>query len=195
MIHHAKQESSSAFCQYPHQLLGRGCFRALVSAPEEQQWHWMKRHFALPSVHFSRRDDPRGRFLEHVWLPRAALGTPRNPSALGSRTSLGLRHAPQDAEGKGYGAAAPFGAILLLAQWKQEVPLSWEEAIRNHSPSRSAQPTFCYLLHSAIRQNTGGAREGIKKRERMQRRAGHGCQKRYELLQSRHECITHSSEF
>lgn len=122
--------------------------------------------------------------------PRSVHHETKAPSEAGWR-----RRTPQDVEGKGYGAAAPFGAILLLAQWKQEVPLSWEEAIRNHSPSPRALPTFCNLLRSAIRQNTGGAREGIEKQERMQRRAGHGCQKRYELLQSRHEGITHSSEF
>lgn len=87
MIHHAKQESSGAFCQHPHQLLGRGYFRALVSAPEEQQWNWIKTHSASPSVHFSHRDNPHGRFLEHFWVPRATLGAPRNQSALGSRTA------------------------------------------------------------------------------------------------------------
>lgn len=72
--------------------------------------------------------------------------------ALGSRMPFRLLcTAPQDVEGKGYGTAFPLSEILLLAQWKQEVPLSWEEAIRNHSPSQSGKPASCYLLHFAIR--------------------------------------------
>lgn len=101
----------------------------------------------------------------------------------------------QDAEGKGYGAAFPLSEILPPAQWKQEVGPSWEEAIRNHSPSEHSQPTVCYLLRFAIRQNAGRVREDIEKQEWVQQRTGQGHQQRLELLQSRHECITHSSEF
>lgn len=71
-------------------------------------------------------------------------------------------------EGKGYRVAFPLSEILPLAQWKQEVGPSREEAIRNHSPSQHGLPTICYLLHFTIKQNTGRTKEDIKNPERVQ---------------------------
>lgn len=63
----------------------------------------------------------------------------------------------QDAEGKGYGAASPFGEILPAAQQQQEVGAPREEAITIHSPSQRRRPMLRYLLRFATGQNAARA--------------------------------------
>lgn len=134
-----------------------------------------------------RRDDP-FRFLQRVRVP--AFLTPRNraPSETGRRSCRMRRGRVTE-------------RLFPEVKYRRRLNGSrrWVPPGRKLSettlPPSMAKSASGYLLHFAIRQNAGRAQEEVEKRERAQRHAGQGHQQRCELLQSRHQRITHSSEF